>query len=309
MDRFLQDRKVFLFPGVGVKYKKFLRLFNEEQLKKLKRYTEIINSELNIDLWSYANSELDSETNNEFLEWILIYACDCIVYRTYIKKGIKPDVFVGYSMGVITAMVCAEALSFEAGLNLLNNIYLYPTKAKRKEEAMATIIGLDYNDVRKIIEEVNLEEYVEIASENSDYCIVISGIKNAVCKIMEIAEEQGAIKTIKLNSTYAFHSSYALGGIESMYNFIKGMEINQAKIPIMSIFTQKLIIEKKDLKRELLINVSSSMKWKDTILKLGEIGKNKFVEVSLNDALTKISRVINLEYEFSTYQEIVEFNI
>lgn len=307
MGKSSEFRKAFLFEGVGIEYKKFLELFNKEQFNDLMMYSKIISSELNIDIWAYVNNELNNEHDDEFLEWVLIYTCDYIIHKTYIEKDIKPDIFAGYSMGLITAMACAEAISFETGLRLLRNIYTYPTKIKRKEEAMASIIGFDYDEITEIIEEVNLEEFVQIASENSDYCIVISGVKNAVYKIIEIAEERGAIKTIILNSTYAFHSNYASLGIDLMYDFVKGMKISKAKVPIISVFTQKVMREEEELRNELLVNMASSMKWKDTILKLGEIGVNNFIEVSLNDSLTKISKVINLENDFMTYKEFIDY--
>ena len=309
MDRVLDGKSAFLFQGIGVKYKNFISVFDESQFNELEKYSKIIKSELDIDLWSYANKNTNSEDDDEFLEWILIYTCDCIVYKAYIEKGIKPEILVGYSMGVITAMVCADSLSFENGLSLLDGIYKYPIQSKRSEEAMATIIGLDYDNIFQIIEDVNLEEYVEIASENSEHCIVIAGIRNAVNKIMELAEEEGAVKVIKLNTQYAFHSSFARIGMEILENLIKNMKINKSKVPIMSIFTQNIIKYEEELRNELIINMYTSMKWKDSILKLGDMGINKFFEVTLNDSLTKMSKIIDLEYKFITFKEAISEKI
>jgi [acyl-carrier-protein] S-malonyltransferase len=305
MDRLLKEKSAFLFQGVGSKYRELLSQFDESQLKQLEKYSEIIKTELDIDLWLYVKDRTSIEDSNSFLGWILIFTCDYIVYKTYIEKGIKPEIMIGYSMGLISAMVCAEALSFEGGLRLLDSIYRYPAEGKRGAEAMATIIGLDYDSVFQIIEDVNLEEYVEIASENSEYCIVISGIKNAVYKVMELAEEGGAIKVILLNTPYAYHSNVALNGIEILETFVKDLEINAAKVPIMSVFTQSIMTDEAELRNELVINMHTSMKWKSTILKLGNVGLNRFIEVTLNDSLTKMSKVIDLNYEFLTYEKII----
>jgi malonyl CoA-acyl carrier protein transacylase len=171
MNGLLEGNSAFLFQGVGAKYKEFLSAFDEKQLKQLEEYSKIAKEKLNIDLWQYAINEAASNDNIEFLDWILIYTSDYIVYKTYLEKGVKPHVMTGYSMGLITAMVCAEALSFEGGLLLLDSIYKYPTLSKRVNEAMATIIGFDYDSILQIIEGVDLEEYVEIASENSEHCM------------------------------------------------------------------------------------------------------------------------------------------
>lgn len=207
-------------------------------------------------------------------------------------------------MGLITAMTCGGAIEYIDGIRLLNEIYKYPINENRVNEAMATIIGFEYDDIEEIIKEFNLQDYVQIASENSDYCIVIAGIKNDVFNIMEIAEERGAIKVILLDAPYGFHTDYALIGIEKIHEFVDSIKIYDSKIKIMSIYNQNIIDESQELKNELIKNMYTSMKWKDSILKLKEYGIRNCVEISLGDSLTKISKVIDLDNKFITFSEI-----
>ncbi|KJB84629.1 hypothetical protein AZ66_29865 [Paenibacillus sp. E194] len=77
---------------------------------------------------------------------------------------------------------------------------------------------------------------------------------------------------------------------------------------ILSVFTQTTIQSASDLKKELIKNMTSPMNWNASILKLGEWGIDSFVEVSLDDSLTKISRIINLEYEFLTFKKFMRLH-
>lgn len=295
---------MFLFEGVGLDIKKNIFLLNETALIELKKYCEIVKSKFNINLWDYINDNLEEEKKTKFYDWILIYTCDYIIYNQCIEREICAELFMGYSMGLITAITCAGAIDYVTGIKLLSEIYIYPVEVNRSDEAMATIIGLEYGDIEEIIKEVSLEEDVAIASENSDYCIVIAGRKNSVLEIMELAEERDAIKVLLLDLPYAFHTDYALIGIKRVQEFINSMRINDSNTKIMSIYSQSIIQKAEDIKIELIKNIYSSMKWKESILKVKEYGMKNYIEISLGDSLSRISKVIDLDNKFITFSEI-----
>lgn len=306
MKQLIGKKHAFCFQGVGAEYQRFLHLFDEEQKILLNHYCSIVNKEIDLDLWNYLYNSSITKYDKMFNDWIAIYTCDCIVYNQYINYSIKPKIFVGYSMGLITSMVCGKSISFEAGLHMLLNIYEYPQYTLRQEETMAVIIGMNFNEVENIIRQNNLEQHVEVASENSQYCIVISGIKSSVIEAMEIAKEEGAIKVKELKVPYAFHSQNALNGIERYIFFVEKLKIVNCTIPIISVFNQDILQNANELKRELIRNMSSRMYWKASIEKITNMGINSFVEVSLDDSLTKISKLINMNNEFFTYKKFIK---
>lgn len=305
MEQFTKRKHAFLFQGVGVEYKKFLHLLDDEQKELLKYYCSVVYDEIELDLWNYLYNSTPGYYCDMFSDSIAIYTIDYIVYNTYIKFGIKPEVFLGYSMGLITAIACGKSISFETGLQIQLYVYRYFKYASHQEEAMAVIIGMTCDCIEKIIKENNLSENVEIGSENNSYCIVISGSKAGVEKVMAIAEHEGAMKIKKVNAPYAFHSHYAVNGIEKYIKYMSKIQISDCMIPVISIFNQNIIQDSFELKRELIKNMSSRMYWKTSMERVSNMGINSFVEVSLDDSITKFSKLIDPDYEFFTYKKLL----
>ncbi|WP_432401875.1 ACP S-malonyltransferase [Wukongibacter sp. M2B1] len=306
MKKLIEEKCAFLFQGVGPEYQKFLHLLGEKEQGLLKHYCTIANKEIGLDLWSYLFEFSPTKYDKMFNDWIAIYTCDYIVYHAYTDLGIKPDILLGYSMGLITAMACGKSISYEAGLQMLLTIYEYPKYFSRNNEAMSVIVGMTYDDVDKIIRGNKLEGYVEIASENNEYCIIISGIKKWVDRVMSIAVDEGALKVKDINAPYAFHSRHAAIGIERYIELVAKLEVLDSEISIISSFNQDIIKTSDELKEELVKNMTSRMYWKSSIEKIVDIGINNFVEVSLADSVTKFSKLINTDSKFVTYKKMLK---
>ncbi|MCK4259559.1 MAG: ACP S-malonyltransferase [Halanaerobiales bacterium] len=306
MDKFVDPKYAFLFQGVGVEYQSCLHLLNEEQIEMLNHYCSIAYKEVGLDLWNYLFNSSTEKYDKLFSDWIAIYTCDHIVYQTFTDLGIKPEIFLGYSMGLITAMACGKSISYEAGLHMLKIIYEYPQSAAREEEAMAVIVGMTCEDVENIIQSHCLKDCVEVASENNELCIVISGSLIGVEKVMETAEKEGALKVKNVNAPFAFHSHYAGRGIEKLAKFVAQLQVLDSKIPIISSFDQRIIQEAFDLKKELVRNMASRMYWKTSIETIIDMGIESFVEISLDRTITKFSKLINTDCKFLTYTKLVK---
>lgn len=300
------NKNAFIFQGVGSEYKDYLHLLDDSQKRDLKKYCEIVHNEFGINLWEYLFGEADIGFDKMLCDWIAIYTCDYIVYRTYVDNEICPQICIGYSMGLITAMLCSEAISFETGLHMLFRIYQYPIDANRMNEGMAVIVGLTFEDIISIIESNNLNNEVEIGSENNDFCIILAGNKEAVSAVMKLAEAEGALKVKEINAPYAFHSHYAGIGIESYVEQVKKIQVNDSKYPIVSTFDKSVLQKASELKEELVKNMTGSMRWKSGIEKIASMGITSFVEVSLEESIVKFSKLINTDYSFLTYKKLLK---
>jgi malonyl CoA-acyl carrier protein transacylase len=300
----MDEKYVFLFQGVGTEYQRLLHLLDNDQIELLKHYCSIINEELGMDLWNYLHYGTVTKYNRAFNNCIAIYTIDTIVYRRLIESDIKPSMFLAYSMGLITALACGKAISFEAGLRTIINVYDYSQNIIRKEEAMAIIVGLSCEEVVKLIKQNELEGTVEIASENNESCIVISGHRIGIDQMMNIASKEGALKVLDINAPFAFHSHYAMKGINKHIEFIAKLKMANSEVPIMSVYNQNIIRFSDELKKELMQNLSARMYWKSSIEKAASTGIAGFVEVSLGDSITKFSKLINTNCDFLTYNKI-----
>lgn len=302
----LNDKNLaFLFQGVGSEYQKFIHLLDQTGMILLNQCCDLVNKEIHLDLWNYLKHDQTGPYDKQFCGWIAIYTCDYVVYRSYMRASLKPRIFAGYSMGLITAMACGLSVTFEDGLHMLLKIYEYPMHTDRKKEAMAVIIGLDAFKVEAIISGHGLRGEVDIASENSEFCIVISGLKRSICRIIRLAEEEGAIKVKRIEVPYAFHSHFARNGIEEYTKLVDSIHIKDSVIPIISVLNQEILKKSSDLEKELIKNMAGRMNWRKSIEKLVAMGITDFIGVSLDDSLIKISKLIDCNCRFLTYKKIV----
>jgi malonyl CoA-acyl carrier protein transacylase len=122
--------------------------------------------------------------------------------------------------------------------------------------------------------------------------------------MMNIASKEGALKVLDINAPFAFHSHYAMKGINKHIEFIAKLKMANSEVPIMSVYNQNIIRFSDELKKELMQNLSARMYWKSSIEKAASTGIAGFVEVSLGDSITKFSKLINTNCDFLTYNKI-----
>ena len=299
------DSYVFLFQGMGVRYLDYCGNFNEELKKCFSDYCRIIKKSMNLDLWAYCYDKRFTTKDEEMYDGLLLYTIDYLLFKTAITNNIKPGILLGYSLGLNTAAVCSGAISFEDGAKILYESFKYRDSFIEAKEGMTTIIGLELLTVKEIIYKNNLQNGVEIAIENNESCIVISGLKNEVDEVVKVAMLEGAIKTKKIETKYSFHSKYAKLGIDRYVNTINNTKISNPKIQIRSCFTQDNISDAESLKEVLIKNLYTSMKWKDCIQTLINNGYMNFIEISCTDAISKFSKEIDLNCKFISVNKLL----
>ncbi|MCX7843720.1 MAG: ACP S-malonyltransferase [Clostridia bacterium] len=308
MSNIAEKTHAFIFEGVGLECQGYVHLLNSECKEQLKRYCSIVYKEIGMDLWSYLHELPYTNYGKVFHDWISIYTIDYIVYHNYTDAGIKPGVFLGYSMGLITALACGKAISFEDGLKMLLCIYGYLEKSA-EQQAMGVIVGMTCEDVEKVIMNSNLGESVAIASENNENCILISGIKSSVEKVMSLSASEGALKVKAINTPFACHSKYAEKGMEVYMDFIERLQVSDSTVPVISSYDQEIIQDSGAIKKELGKNTIGRMYWKASIEKAFDMGFSSFFEVSLDDSISKFSKLINTDCEFISYKKFINLRL
>ena len=295
---------VFLFNGVGINFRKYPHYLLENSFGHLSQYNVILKERFNFDILGYIFSMKSHGWDSSLLNWITIFTLDNIAYKMTYEMINKPYAYMGYSMGLITAMVCSGSLSYESGIELLIKIFEYPINAGRKDETMATIIGFSLDDIKQLIKNGNYTQPVEIASENNAYCFTLSGRVPDIEKLICSAIDNGALYAKILDVPYAFHSSYAKKGIDSLTSFVESIKMAAPKIAILSCYSLKFLREPDELREELIKNMYTPMKWDSAIQVLIKEGAYSFIEISFGDYLTRFSRMINQQYHFFTHKEI-----
>ena len=194
--------------------------------------------------------------------------------------------FAGHSLGEYSALVCSNSLDFNDAL------YLLYERGKSMQEAvpvgegsMLAVLGLKTNEIKLILDAENIKEGVcEIANDNADGQVIISGNKKKVEALQKILKEK-KIKCIPLKVSAPFHCSLMRPAAKTMKEKINNTYFNDPEFSIINNVTAKAQ-NKSDIIKELLIEqIFSTVKWRESLLTMSREGVSNFIEIGPGKAL------------------------
>jgi len=215
------------------------------------------------------------------------------------NRGLTPKVVAGHSLGEFSALVANKTLSFEDGLNLV------AIRANAMEEAcnmtkgtMAAIVGVDDQIIEKVCE--SIEEVVVPANYNCPGQLVISGSEEGIDKAIEILKTKGAKRAIKIPVGGAFHSPLMQPAQEQLAAAINNASFSEPIAPIYQNVSAVATIDPELIKSNLISQLTSSVKWTQTLQNMISDGADQFYEVGgkgkvLAGFMRRIDRSIPVE--------------
>ncbi|GAA0108241.1 MULTISPECIES: ACP S-malonyltransferase [Clostridium] len=229
------------------------------------------------------------------------------------ERGIKADVVAGLSLGEYSALVCANALSFEEAVALVKKRGRYMQEAVPiGVGSMAAIIGLPIEKIKIAIENSRDKGIVEIANYNTNNQIVIGGEKEAVEKAKELCLEYGAKRAIELKVSGPFHTSLLEKASIKLKEELKNIEFNNPSTKIISNVTAEFIDNKSDIEELLFSQIKSSVKWSKSIEKMLNMGVDTFIEFGpgrvLSSFIKEISREKGLKVNIYNVEDMKSLN-
>lgn len=306
MDR--QDHWAFMFPGVGMDYKKHIHALEQLKPGQLKKACEVVEEITGKKVWGFIhnNDAVEEENENDILEQLVSYVLNCITYELYKERSMTPTIASAYSMGLYSALACAGAVSFETGVELIIKAYeCMKSSMTGKEGSMASIIGLTRDNIRELLEKEGFQGEVEIVNENNEHSLVIAGVKHRIQEAVECAKAEGALKAEEIRVSLPYHSSLLKESANEFIQFIQRVKIEDMAFPLISCIDGEVIRTSEAIEEELAKNLISGLSWMKAIEKMGVLGARRFVEVGTGDALSRVSRFINSSFEFFPFQKVV----
>ena len=207
----------------------------------------------------------------------------------------------GHSLGEFSALVAAGVLSFEDGLRLVAIRANAMQKAcDLQESTMAAILGLD----DAIVEEVcaGIDEIVVPANYNTIGQLVISGSKAGIARAIEKAKEKGARRAIEIPVNGAFYSPLMEPARIELAAGIEKTTFLDAQVPVYQNVTALPHTQKDDIKVSLLAQLTSPVRWTQTIQNMLAAGATEFVEVGPGKVLQGLIRKVDRDVAISSVQ-------
>ncbi len=220
--------------------------------------------------------------------------------KVLMEKGICPDVTAGLSLGEYCALAAAGVMSDEDAITTVRQRGILMQEAVPVGiGAMAAILALD---AAKIEEVISSMKDVWIANYNCPGQIVISGKKEAVEEACSKLKEAGAKRAIMLNVSGPFHSKMLTEAGEKLGEVLEGVTVHSPRIPYVANVTASYVTDADQVKPLLVEQVSSSVRWQQSVETMIADGVDTFVEIgpgkTLAGFIRKISRdvkVYNIE--------------
>ena len=161
--------------------------------------------------------------------------------------------------------------------------------------AMAALIGVDIDVAENIAAEAAAEDVCMAANDNAPGQIVLSGSASAIQRAVEIAKEKGAKRSIILPVSAPFHCSLMAPAADVMSEALAEITLQPPVVPIVANVTATLVEDPGEIRRLLVEQVTSRVRWRECILKMRELGVDTFVEVGSGKVLTGMIRRIDKE--------------
>jgi [acyl-carrier-protein] S-malonyltransferase len=282
--------KAYVFPGQGAQFSGMGKeLYNNSILAK--ELFEKANQILGFSITDIMFTGTDEQLKQTKVTQPAIFLHSVILART-LGSAFKPDMVAGHSLGEFSALVANGVLSFEDGLTLVSKRALAMQKAcEAQPSTMAAILGLDDS----IVEEVcgSIADVVVAANYNSPGQLVISGSVAGIDSAIDKLSARGAKRALKLPVGGAFHSPIMEPAKQELAQAIMNTTFSKPLCPVYQNVTAQAVTDPDKIKENLNAQLTSPVRWTQTIQNMITDGATEFVEVGPGKVLQGLIKKIN----------------
>lgn len=292
----------FLYPGQGAQEAGMAKDFYENSPEAGKFFDQA-SELLDLDLRKLCFEENDLLDKTEYTQAAMVAACLAITGELK-KRGLHPDMTAGLSLGEYCAIAAAGGMSdMDAVRTVRARGGFMEHAAPEGTGAMSAILGMENSSVEKVIQEI---EGAYIANYNCPGQIVITGEKEAVERAGKALKEAGARRVLPLKVSGPFHSPMMENAGEKLKKVLEEVNLKNPSIPYVTNVTAELVTEKEPIRELLVKQVSSSVRWEQSIRKMIAEGIDTFVEIgpgkTLSGFMKKTDRNVTM-YRVGTWEE------
>ena len=289
-------KKAYVFPGQGAQFVGMGKdLYDNLPLAKeiFEKANEILGFRITDLMFSGTVEDLKQTKVTQ--PAIFLHS---VILAHALGNDFKPDMVAGHSLGEFSALVAAKAMTFEDGLRLVAARANAMQKAcEAVPSTMAAVLGLDDKVVEDICASIE-DEVVVAANYNCPGQLVISGSVAGIEKACVLMKEAGAKRALPLTVGGAFHSPLMLPAQEELAKAIENTNFNTPICPVYQNVNAKPMTEAKEIKENLIKQLTAPVRWTQISLAMVEDGATTFIEVGPGTVLQGLIKKVKADGEF-----------
>ena len=224
------------------------------------------------------NNDLNNTRNTQ----ICLFLVESILLDSLKAEGYLPSFIAGHSLGEITALYCADVLSFEDCVSLIK--VRSELMSDADHGSMAALIGFDRNELDLLISKI---DDVVIANDNSSNQVVLSGSDTALDSVSELISCK---RFIKLNVSGAFHSPFMKKSSVKFAKYLDNLIFNEPTFSVISNSKPSLSKDPKELKIRLKDQMCNGVRWRETMNLMAEKSDLHIVEIGPSNVLGGLAK-------------------
>ena len=300
-----------IFPGQGSQIvgmgKEFYDRYNI--VKDLfKQADDVLNFSISKLILEGPKEELDLTANTQPAIYLISYSIFNVVKNEFKLDLNKAKYFAGHSLGEYSALSCAEYLDFSETLKILRvRGDAMQNSVPNGQGGMVAVLGSTVDLIEKILIENKEILKVQIANDNSEGQIVLSGKAEDLEKLTQILKNN-SIKNIKLPVSAPFHCDLMSKATKIMTDELKKLNFKNGKNKLISNVTANEIKDPDELKNLLIKQIENRVRWRESVINMIKNDVNHFIEIGPGKVLSGLVKRINREVKINTInsQEDIE---
>ncbi|MDB2652547.1 ACP S-malonyltransferase [Candidatus Pelagibacter bacterium] len=292
-----------IFPGQGSQMvgmgKEFYDKF--DLVKNLfKEADDTLNFSMSKLILEGPKEGLDLTANTQPAIFLISYSIFNVIKKEFNIDLGKAKYFAGHSLGEYSALSCAGYLNFSDTLKILRiRGDAMQNSVPKGEGGMVAVLGSTVDVIEKILKDNEQNLTAQIANDNSEGQIVLSGKTDDLDKLILILKEN-SIKNIKLPVSAPFHCNLMNKATNIMDDELNKLNFNEGENKLISNVTANEILNTTELKRLLVKQIENRVRWRESVINMIDSGVNHFIEIGPGKVLSGLVKRISKEVKINT---------
>lgn len=298
-----------IFPGQGSQIvgmgKEFYDKF--ELVKSLfKEADEILNYSISKLILEGPKEELDLTVNTQPSIFLISYSIFSVIKKEFSIDLNKAKFFAGHSLGEYSALSCAGYLNFSETLKILRiRGDAMQNSVPKGEGGMVAVLGSTVDIIEKILKNNESNFIAQIANDNSEGQIVLSGKTHDLEKLTEVLKEN-SIKNIKLPVSAPFHCSLMSKATGIMTEELNKISFSSGNNKLISNVTAEPISDPEDLKSLLIKQIENRVRWRESVINMINNDVDHFIEIGPGKVLSGLIKRINRDVQINSINSQID---